>query len=78
MRQPERERDHPTRLVRPQRRPHHVRVRAHKNAISRAAAFSTSVSAAICPGGGSGNSTGFFRISEVSRMCIAGMGPCRP
>ena len=30
MRQPERERDHPARLVRPQRRPYNVRVRAQQ------------------------------------------------
>ena len=78
MRQPERTRDHP--LGSCVRRA--VRTTSgylpSKNAMSRAAALSTSVSAAICSGGGSGNSSGFFRISEVSRTCTAGMGPCRP
>ena len=40
-----------------------------KNAISRAATCSASVSVAICSGGGSGNSSGFSRVSEVSRTC---------
>ena len=64
MREPERKRDHPARLVRAQRRPYNIRVRASKNAISRTAGCSAGVSAAICSGSGSGKSSGFLRVAR--------------